>query len=280
MPHRPRRRRCEGAWVGDGVGVARGCRGDVAVEQVAADGGGVALGGGAEAAGAGRDHVDDGAGGSQERAFAGQVTARAVGRGERDDGGGAGLAAEQAERRGGHALHAQRADGVRPVQEPPGATRAAAAAILPGAAGVRIDLVALHAHGEGHLQHLDRRVHGVGDARGDHVDAVLVGARAEPALDGLVGDVAAARARVDAAEREDGGGALAAGHHLVGPHGGQRAHHHVGHAVRDLVVGIDDGEGNWAFTTEPFGAFTSMVRQQPELGGMRLLGSTAVLRPQ
>src|SRR5262249_11572464 len=40
------------------------------------------------------------------------------------------------------------------------------------------------------------------------------------------------------------------------------------------------GEGNVAFTTQPLGARISMVRQQPELGGMRLFGSTAVLRPQ
>ena len=104
-----------------------------------------------------------------------------------------------------------------PGQQAPDAPRAAAAAIAPRAAGVGIDLVALDAHREGHLQHLDRRVHGVGDAAGDDVDAVLGGARAEAALDGLVGHVAAARARVDAAEREDRRRALAAGHHAVRP---------------------------------------------------------------
>src|SRR3954469_12084605 len=40
------------------------------------------------------------------------------------------------------------------------------------------------------------------------------------------------------------------------------------------------GAGKAALTTEPFGAFTSIVRQQPELGGIKLSGSTAILRPQ
>ena len=117
--------------------------------------------------------------------------------------------------------------------------------------------------------------------RGDDVDAVLVGARAEPALDGLVGHVAPARARIDAAERDDRRGALAAGHHLA------RARRWPAHPspcrrrdARSRGWRRRRGRETRAFTTEPFGAVTSMVRQQPELGGIRLLGSTAVLRPQ
>ena len=235
----------------------------------------------AETAGAGRDHVDHRARRREERALARQMARDAVGRGQRDDGGRPGLAAEQAERRRRHALHAQRARRIGARQQAPDAPRAAAAAIAPGAAGVGVDLVALDAHREGHLQHLDRRVHGVGDAAGDDVDAVLVGARAEAALDRLVGDVAPARARIDAAEREDRRGALAAGHHLVRARcwparpspcrrRGARSRGWRRRRARETA----------ALTTEPFGAFTSMVRQQPELGGMRLFGSTAILRPQ
>src|SRR5712691_1465032 len=40
------------------------------------------------------------------------------------------------------------------------------------------------------------------------------------------------------------------------------------------------GAGNSALTTQPLGALISMVRQQPELGGMRLSGSMAVFSPQ
>src|SRR2546425_1069964 len=40
------------------------------------------------------------------------------------------------------------------------------------------------------------------------------------------------------------------------------------------------GAGKAAFTTEPFRARISMVRQQPEFGGMRLFGSTAVFTAQ
>ena len=145
-----------------------------------------------EAARARHHHVDDRAGRCVERALARQVARGAVGRRRGHHGRRSGLAAEQAERRRGHALHAQRAGRVRAVQHAPHAARTAAAAILSGSAGVGIDLVALHAHGKRHLQHFDRRVHGVGDAAGDGVDAVLVGPRAEAALDGLVGDVAAA----------------------------------------------------------------------------------------
>ena len=54
----------------------------------------------------------------------------AIGRGQGDDGSGAGLAAEQPERRRRHALHAQRARRHRRPQQAPGAARAAAAAIL------------------------------------------------------------------------------------------------------------------------------------------------------
>ena len=127
----------------------------------------------------------------------------AVGRGQGDDGRRPGLAAEQPERRRRHALHAQGPRGIRARQEAPGAPRAAAAAIAPRAARVGVYLIALDAHREGHLQHLDRRIHGVGDAARDDVDAVLGGARAKAALDRLVGHIAAPRARVDAAERED-----------------------------------------------------------------------------
>ncbi len=168
---------------------------------------------------------------------------RAVRRRQRDGSRRSGLAAEQAERRRGHALHAQRADRIRAVEQPPGPDRAAAAAITSGAAGVRVDLIALDAHGKRHLQHLDRRVHGVGDAAGDRVDAVLVRPRAEAALDRLVGDVLPPVARIDAAEREDRRGALAAGHHLLRHEARERAHHHVGDAMRYLVVGVDDGRG-------------------------------------
>src|SRR5262249_38097615 len=120
---------------------------------------------------------------------------------------------------------------------------AAAAAILPRAPGIGIDGVALHTHGKRQLQHLHRRVHGVRYAGGDNVDAVLVGPSPKPALDRLIGYVAPPRPRIDAAQGENGGGSLAAGHHLLWPDAGQGSHRHVGHAVGDLVVGIDHGRG-------------------------------------
>src|SRR5262245_17764287 len=124
----------ERSRIGDTVVVLGRVGGDVAVEKVAADGGGIALGGWAEAAGARHDHVDDGAGWREEGAFAWQVAGGTIRRGERDDGGCAGLAAEQAERGRGHAFHAQGAGGIRILQQAPDATGAAAAAIAARAA--------------------------------------------------------------------------------------------------------------------------------------------------
>src|SRR5262249_43899154 len=125
-------------------------------------------------------------------------------------------------------------------QQAPNAYRAAAAAIAPHAARVGVDLIALDAHGKGHLHDFHRRVHRIGDAAGDAVDTILVWSRPIPALDGLIRNIRPAGAGIDAAPREDGRGALAAGHHLPRHEVCERAHHHVGDAVGYLVVGIDD----------------------------------------
>src|SRR5262249_60788869 len=85
------------------------------------------------------------------------------------------------------------------------------------------------------------------------VDAVLVRPRAISALDGFVRDIMPAGARVDAAQRQDGRGALAASHHLFGQETRERAHHHVGHAMGYLGVGIDDRGGEAGVYTPALG---------------------------
>ena len=170
----------------------------------------------------------------------GRCTRRAVRRRELHHGGRSGLASEQAERRRGHPLHAQCSGRIGALQQAPAPYCAAAAAIPPGAARIRIDLVALDAHRKRRLHDFDRRVHRIGDAAGDAVDAILVRPRTESALHGLIGHVVPAAAGIDAAQRQDGRGALAAGHHLLRHEARERTHHHVGHTMRYLVVRIDD----------------------------------------
>ena len=97
--------------------------------------------------------------------------------------------------------------------------------------------------GEAHFQFFHGGIHGVGDACLDGVDAVLVGAGAHATAEGLVADIALAGAGVQAAEDEDGGGALGAGEGALGVALGDGAENEVGDAVGHLVVGVDDGSG-------------------------------------
>ena len=154
-----------------------------------------------------------------------------------------GLASHQSERRRRHSLHAERAHGIGSLEHAPRADGSTAAAKLSRTTRIRVHCIALDTKRECHLQNLDRRIHGVRDAAGDRVDAVLVRARAKATLDCLVGNIARSRAGVDATERNDCGRTLTAGHDAIRPDRGKRAHHHVGNAVRHLMIGVNDGSG-------------------------------------
>ena len=98
----------------------------------------------------------------------GKLTRSAVGRRQRYDRGRR-PAWPPSKPKGGEVMRSMHS---APVASAPGSirqtrTRAAAAAIPSGAAGIRVDLVSLDAHGKRHLHDLHRRIHGVGDAAGD-----------------------------------------------------------------------------------------------------------------
>src|SRR5262249_36443790 len=145
---------------------------DVSVDDVLAEALGVALGRRAETARARCAHTDLGTGRRPERALAGELPLGAVRCDHHDATGAAGTPAREPERRGLRPLEAHA--GFRRVpQYSPDALDATAAAISAGAARVGHDLVAVDAHGEAHLENLDRRVHRVRDSRRHAGDTVL-----------------------------------------------------------------------------------------------------------